>query len=108
MNSNILNIVNKITKPTSCIDLKSLIDESSCVRTDSALDEYLQENISENEKQLNLWQFIRLYKIGQIPIIDFVVTYIVLYLFNLYYFHFDYKFILMMTILVVILFNMFL
>lgn len=99
MNSNILNIVNKITKPTSRINLSSLIDESS--------NQYLQENIHEQEKQLSLWQFIRLYTIGKIPVIDFIITYIILHLFNLYYLHFDYKFILIMTILIVILFNIF-
>ncbi len=53
----------------------------------------------------NLLEFSRLYKVCDIPIIDFIVTYIFLYYFNCLYFHHDFKIILIMTVPITLLFN---
>mgnify|MGYP001266214016 CR=1 FL=1 len=53
---------------------------------------------NEDEPELTLWQFCRLYRIGKIPIMDFIVVYIILYALNCIFFHFDYKLILISTV----------
>lgn len=50
------------------------------------------------ENRLSLLNFSRLYKIGQIPIMDFIIIYIILCILNAIYFNYDYKFMLILTI----------
>lgn len=51
-------------------------------------------NANENEsgeREINLIDFSRLYKVGQIPIVDFFIVYIFLHFVNLVYFKYDYS-----------------
>lgn len=57
-------------------------------------------------EQINLLEFSRLYKIAGIPIMDFVITYILLYCINALYLKYDCKIILILTFPVTIIFNM--
>lgn len=60
-----------------------------------------------SEKEISLLDFSRLYKIGKIPVIDFIIIYILLYSINSIYFKYDYKIILIVTIPITIIFNLF-
>ena len=61
---------------------------------------------STNQEAINLWQFIRLYTVAGIPIIDFFITYILIYVFNCFYFHYDAKIIVLLAIPVTIIYNL--
>lgn len=54
---------------------------------------------------INLWQFIRMYTISNIPLIDFIVVYVIIYIVNLLYLHYDKKFVLILTFPITILYN---
>jgi len=60
-----------------------------------------------SEKEISLLDFSRLYKIGKIPVIDFIIVYILLYSINSIYFRYDYKIVLIITIPITIIFNLF-
>ena len=60
---------------------------------------------SNQKKEINLWEFSRLYKIGQIPILDIIIVYVIIYLFNSLFLNYNYKFVLLMIIPVTIFFN---
>ena len=62
--------------------------------------------IIDEKKEMSLLEFSRLYKIGQIPIMDFVMIYILLYVLNSICLKYDYKYILIATIPLVILLNL--
>jgi hypothetical protein len=53
----------------------------------------------------DLWDFCRLYKVMNIPILDFFVIYIILYVLNKLYFGLNYKFILVLSVLVTVMFE---
>lgn len=55
-------------------------------------------HLSDTKNELNLLNFSRLYKIGQIPIMDFIIMYIILCIFNAICFNYDYKIMLVATI----------
>ena len=56
-------------------------------------------------KEITLMHFMRLYKIGNIPVIDFIAVYIMLCILNNLYFHTDYKNVLISAIPFTIIFN---
>lgn len=69
----------------------------------------LKTYYEDNEKPIprySLLDFIRLYKIGGIPIIDFFIVYIILYMINKIHFNYDFKLVLVATIPVTIVFNL--
>lgn len=74
------------------------------------LDELKKYNaINENNveyENIDLVSFSRLYKIGSIPIFDFVVFYIVFYAINALYLDFSYKIVLFGAIICTVLFNL--
>lgn len=128
MYSNSANVINGISKPTYKINLKPLTKLAVASATANAI---IFENSSSNdqkktdiiydnrnsneqndtilstEKQLNLWQFCRLYTIGQMPIMDFFVIYVILYSINTICTDYNYKLILIATIPLTIIFNIF-
>ena len=57
------------------------------------------------QKEITLLQFMRLYKVGNIPVIDFLVVYVMLCVLNNLYFNLDYKSILIGTVPFTIVFN---
>lgn len=99
--SSIQNIASKLTKPTSYIDSDTI--HQLLTHTNSNIDINPDANIDDD---LNLWKFSRLYTVGQIPIIDFIFVYIILYLVNYVFLGYNYKYILIGTIPLVILFNL--
>lgn len=73
------------------------------------MDADAEENEKEKQK-MSFMEFIKLYKIGKIPIIYFLVFYIVLYLINdilnhYGYKHYSYKMVLVATIPVTLIFS---
>jgi len=69
---------------------------------------YMKENssiASNSGKKISLWEFSRLYKIGQVPILDIILIYIIIYLFNSLFLHYNYKFVLLMIIPTTIIFE---
>lgn len=58
------------------------------------------------EEKINLWKFIRLYTISGIPLIDIIIVYVILYIINSLYCGYNYKFVLILTVPITILFNM--
>lgn len=61
---------------------------------------------SDSQQTMNIINFSRLYKIGQIPVFDFIIIYVLLYIINRVYFHWDCKIILVVTIPITIVFNL--
>lgn len=105
--SNTHNIMNKIAKPTSSINLNPLMSHlSNNVQNDKYVytDMTNIRDTKHDEHELSMWEFMRLYRIGNISVIDFVIVYIILYVFNHYYLHYDFKIILIATIPITILF----
>lgn len=62
-------------------------------------------SISENDKEINLWQYCRFFTIMNIPVIDFIAVYILLYIINTLCPRYNYKLILVATIPITILLN---
>lgn len=115
MNSS--NIVSKINSTTSKINLTpvtqlALSTSGAAIIMDDVNDKILENerimstHTSKNQESLNLWQFSKLYKIGNIPIIDFFICYVVLYMFNCLYNFCDHKITLIATIPIVLIFNL--
>ncbi len=95
----ISNIMSRVDMPTSNIHLYNM--------TNSNMDKNHDSNTDSDAKPiLNLWQFCQLYKIGGIPVIQFIVLYFLLYIFNAIYGHYNYKLILIITVPIVIIFNL--
>ena len=121
--TNTNSIVNKIAKPTGIkmtpITSAILAGAGASVILDKVNnDNKIADNAvitrsssapttaSTGQEVINLWQFIRLYTIAGIPIIDFFITYILIYVFNSYYLHYDEKIILISTIPITIIYNL--
>jgi hypothetical protein len=110
--SNNNSLVNKIIKPTSNVNLIPL---TSIALAGAGTEVITNENndgsiahtvtIPKNQEKLNLWQFLHLYTIGGIPIIDFFIFYVILYIVNALYLHCDYKLILLLTVPIAIVYN---
>lgn len=93
-------IVNKLTKPTSNLNFDQI---NSHIKNNLVSDlenhsESIEPTEMETTENISLVDFSRMYKIGGIPIIDFVVVYIFLYVLNHFYFKFDFKTVLVGTI----------
>lgn len=56
--------------------------------------------------QKSLLQLARMYKIGGISIVDFIFVYIILYILNSFWLNLNYKFILLVTIPITIVFDL--
>lgn len=63
------------------------------------------ENKSVPKSRMNLLEFSRLYKICEIPIINFVMVYISLYCLNCLYFDCNFKNVLLLTIPITLIFS---
>jgi len=81
----------------------------------SGLFEKIEKNLSNhnkvdnrhvNKQYISLLQFCRLFTLDSIPIIDFVVIYVLIYLINLSYFRYDFKIVIILAILVTICINL--
>jgi hypothetical protein len=114
------NVVSKITKPTA-ISLAAL---TALVATETGAGVVTFDNktdINQNNKPyhyisqetqnvpdkatMNLFQFSRLYTIGKIPIIDFIIIYIFMYLLNSICGMYNYKLILVAAVPITIIIN---
>ena len=103
-NANLQNLLNSAT--VSTVGMGSILSRSPVINTDIGSSLNLNPNPTPNPNQINLVEFTRLYKIGPIPVIDFIIIYICFYLLNSIYFDLDYKIILIATIPLTILFNL--
>ena len=56
-------------------------------------------NVQEEKKELTFIQFLRMYRIGQIPIMDLIFIYIMIYVANSLYFKCKYQWTLLMSII---------
>ena len=113
------SIISKITTPTNPPKLNNIpkiaslfsapILASAAVNTMSDNNDlYFETNeniVVESDKELNFWQFLRLYKIAQIPIMDLIIIYVLIYCVNSIYLNYNYKWVLLMTIPITVLFN---
>ena len=109
------SIIDKINKPTlkmaslSKIAIPALVAGSIISAEEDNPLYYMKEDQNamqiDTSKEISLWEFSRLYKIGQIPILDIILIYIILYLFNSLFLNYNFKFVLILVIPVTILFN---
>ena len=94
--------INDMLKPTSKLDFTAINKEIK-------FDNIVSDTTADTPKQMNLLDFSRMYKIYEIPIMDFVIIYIILYCLNCIFFECDFKIIfvatLMMTLILNIIFN---
>lgn len=105
-------IANKINKPISTVNASALMGAAIGATAATVIDEDDStnhnniRNISKYPDTMNLLEFSRLYKLGQIPIIDFAIGYIILYILNSICAKYDHKLILIITVPLVIIFNL--
>ena len=113
------SILNKITNPTSTLKTNNIAKMAGIfsipaiasasvddIDNDNSLD--YKENIDdvpESNGEINLWQFLRMYRIAEIPIMDWFIIYIFIFCLNSLYLHYDYKWVLLISIPMTILFN---
>lgn len=62
-------------------------------------------DVPKKRREMNVYHFCRLFTIGEIPIIDFIIIYLLLYFLNKIYFQCCYKLVLIAAIFTTILFN---
>lgn len=109
MSSSAVNIANKLTNPTSNANLYAIanlvLDEDNNYANHNPVSQI--STFNNNESELNLCQFCRLYTIAGVPIMDFFIVYILFYVLNSICLKYDYKLVLLATIVVVIVFNIF-
>jgi hypothetical protein len=60
---------------------------------------------SYRKKEINVLHFCRLFKIGQIPVFDFIIIYLLFYVLNKLYLQCSYKFVLIYAIFTTIFIN---
>ncbi|CAH6420468.1 Hypothetical protein MVR_LOCUS138 [uncultured virus] len=77
-------------------------DESTTFVTPSAQ----MQTSTKTQQTISLWDFLHLYTIGGMPIVDFLIVYVVLYVGNRFVLHYNQKIIIIATIALVILFNL--
>jgi hypothetical protein len=99
------HLVNKITKPVSDINFNKV--HQYLEKTFSEHPPYRPYGDSYNTPynaphKINLFQFLRMYKIGGIPIIDFVSIYVLLYIINKVYINANYKIVFLASIAITI------
>jgi hypothetical protein len=85
-------------------NIDNISNIADVVDTDSSpfiLDETSEEN--NYPSQISLWECITLYKIGNIPIIEFAIGYLLLYFINHYFLKCNYKIILIVIPFVILL-----
>lgn len=92
---------NKLIKPLSPIDFTEVMSE-----IDSIPAKQNGSNDHPAKKEINLIELARLYRLVNVPVVDFIMVYIVIYTFNEVYFNFDYKTILIATIPITIILNL--
>ena len=108
MNTTSHSIANKIYKPVNNINKTAL--ENTLLASGLVIAEEFNEPVPRDSfmypDTMNLLEFSRMYKLGQIPIIDFIIGYIFLYIINSIWTKYDYKLILIITVPLVIIFNL--
>jgi hypothetical protein len=104
-----------IIKPVSGLNFKALNSSALALGLgtviDNQKDNFIKKDLKnqENEdKEISLLDFSRMYRIGQIPVMDFVIVYIILYCLNYVssVYNYNYKFILIATIPITLVFNL--
>lgn len=94
--------INTMTKPSSklkFINIAPIISSglSEATETRKSFIRNNSDNI-KRKKDMSMIEFIRLYKIGNVPIMDFFFTYIILYVANKLYTNIDNKYIIIGTV----------
>jgi len=105
-------IISRITKPTSNVNLIPLTSIALAgagaeviMNDDNNAHKNTKVIFNQGQETISLWQFIRMYTIAGIPIIDFIIFYVIIYIINAIYLHYDYKLVLIITVPITILFN---
>ena len=85
-------IINRVTKPVPDVDPESIIDQLNNItlplEVKKGIDSLVRNNGSSligkymGGRQINLLEYIKLYKIGQVPFIYFFIVYLCLYIIN--------------------------
>lgn len=91
--------VRDLSKPTSKLSFSS-IEKKIHVET------FDNEETDVPKKKVTLLEFIRMYTISKIPIMDFIIIYIILYSLNCIYVDCDFKIVSVGTVPLTILLNM--
>lgn len=103
--------VNKMLKPTSNAKLIPLTTIALAGAGAEIINEDNNDQINykmmipKNMETINAWQFLKLYTVSGIPIVDFFFIYVILYVINSIYLHYNYKLVLLLTIPITIIYN---
>jgi len=96
-----------VAKPNSNINFASVKNYMSDKKEDELNNKNTNSSSGEEpEQKINLLEFSRLYKICEIPIINFVIVYIILYCLNCLHFDYDFKIILVAAVPITLIFSM--
>lgn len=106
----------KLTKPTTNANIATakniaiagigtgiILDDEISDRKANNLD---TETLFTSHPSMSLWNYIRLYTICSIPVADFLVVYLILYIINRLIFNYDYRYAIVLTAPLVIFINM--
>lgn len=91
--------VRDLSKPTSKLSFSSIEKKIHAETFDN-------EETDSPKKKVTLLEFVRMYTISKIPIMDFIIMYIILYSLNCIYVDCDFKIVSVGTIPLTILLNM--
>lgn len=96
-------IMKSYVKPATALAITG--STAYVVTSDDSLPDQNTINIQNNSivTRMCLWDYLRMYKILGIPIIDLVLVYLLLYVINHYWLHYEYKSIIVLSLALVIL-----
>ena len=105
--------INNMTKPTSKLRFANIAPVVAPIIA-SGLSESTQtrkkfistDNNKEPVKSKSLLEFIRMYKIGNVPIMDFIIVYILLYVGNKLHFNLENQYIILSTVPITLLIDL--
>ena len=105
----IVQRINNMTKPTSKLRFTNIAPILANGLSTATSDRKIKNDKNSKNKSVSkktLMEFIRMYKIGNIPIMDFLITYILLYVSNKLYLNLDNKYVIIATIPITLLMDM--
>lgn len=96
----VIQRVNNMTKPMSklrFVNIAPIIANGLSTATNKSRS-FISDDQNKVPEKKSFMDFVRMYKIGNIPIMDFIITYILLYIINKLYIDIDNKYIIIGTI----------
>ncbi len=120
MTSTTTTVITKLIKPSSGANVAALTTlgmlgaGAAIAMDDDDKNKIMEESVSDQadintktvEKEMSLWDYCKSYQIKNIPIIDFLIAYIFLYLLSKTWLHYDFKCVLVATLPLVLIFNL--